>query len=516
MTTPEPLLDIALDLTASLSTEARYQRLVSAVRRIVPCDAAALLRREDQVLVPVAMEGFVPEASAWRFDSSEHPRLRAILESTTPVRFAAEDPRPDPYDGLVETESDHLPSIHSCMGCSLRVGGDLVGALTVDAIRPGAFDSVTDETMATLAALAAAAMRTAGLIDALEHLAERRGEVAKHLVAEALQRGGGDLIGRSEVMEHLRSEIGTVAGSDLTVLILGETGVGKELVARVLHARSARADRPLVYVNCAALPETIAESELFGHVRGAFTGATADRAGRFELADGGTILLDEVGELPISIQPKLLRVLQQGEIQRVGADRIHRVDVRVLAATNRDLAAEVKAGRFRPDLYHRLSVYPIRIPPLRERGGDVLLLAGHFLERARVRLGLAELRLTSAARDLLAQYGWPGNVRELEHMVLRSALKASAQKKDEGDAVEIDAEHVDILLASPAAQPAPARESDPRAPAESLAEQVAAFQRRVIAAKVAENGGNWSRAARALGVDRGNLHRLGKRLGLKD
>ena len=179
-----------------------------------------------------------------------------------------------------------------------------------------------------------------------------------------------------------------------------------------------------MHVNCAALPEALAESELFGHVRGAFSGAIAERAGRFEAAEGGTLFLDEVGELPLSIQAKLLRALQNGEIQRLGADRPRKVNVRIIAATNRNLKERVQEGSFRADLYHRLSVYPVPIPPLRERGNDVLLLAGFFLELNRARLGLRSLRLSVAAEDALHRYAWPGNVRELEHVVSRAALKA--------------------------------------------------------------------------------------------
>jgi anaerobic nitric oxide reductase transcription regulator len=179
----------------------------------------------------------------------------------------------------------------------------------------------------------------------------------------------------------------------LSVLITGETGVGKELVAEAIHLQSPRAQKPLISLNCAALPELLVESELFGHVKGAFSGAVNGRSGKFELADGGTIFLDEVGELPLPVQAKLLRVLQSGQLQRVGSDQEHHVDVRIIAATNRDLAEEVRVGRFRADLYHRLSVYPLRVPPLRERGRDVLLLAGFFLEENRARMGLRSLRL---------------------------------------------------------------------------------------------------------------------------
>jgi anaerobic nitric oxide reductase transcription regulator len=191
---------------------------------------------------------------------------------------------------------------------------------------------------------------------------------------EAIMQGS-EIIGASPVIRRLRREIDIVAGSDFSVLIHGETGTGKELVARAVHSTSPRRKEPIIYVNCAALPETLAEAELFGHVRGSFTGATGDRPGKFEVADEGTLFLNEVGELPLTVQPKLLRALQEGEIQRVGADRPIKVNVRLLAATNRDLAAEVAAGRFRADLFHRLNVFPLAVPPLRERGEDIALLA---------------------------------------------------------------------------------------------------------------------------------------------
>ncbi|MCA9516149.1 MAG: sigma 54-interacting transcriptional regulator, partial [Myxococcales bacterium] len=265
------LADVALDLTTSLDSSARYERLVAAVHRVVPCDAAALLRNEDGALVAIATEGLSPEALGRRFALADHPRLAAIVASRAPVRFAADDPRPDPYDGLVAGAPDLHPHVHACMGSSLYVGDELVGVLTVDALRPDAFGVVDDATFATFAALAAAAMRTAGLIDALERAVERRGRVAEHLVAAALQRHGGELVGPSEAMQALRRDVGLIARSGLTALVTGETGVGKELVARTLHRGSDRKDEPLVYVNCAALPESVAESELFGHVRGAFT-----------------------------------------------------------------------------------------------------------------------------------------------------------------------------------------------------------------------------------------------------
>ncbi|HEU4732150.1 MAG TPA: nitric oxide reductase transcriptional regulator NorR, partial [Kofleriaceae bacterium] len=412
----------------------------------------------------------------------------------------------DPFDGLFAADPDALAHAHACMGCPLIVEGEVTGVLTLDALAPNAFAAIADEHVAMMAALAGAAMRTAILIDAVEHAAARDHLVARQLVSDALSRGGGELLGQSPAMERIRHEIALLAGSDLTALITGETGVGKELVASSIHAQSQRRDHALIHVNCAALPEALAESELFGHVRGAFTGASDHRAGKFEVADGGTLLLDEIGELPLSIQPKLLRALQSGEVQRVGSDRMLRCDVRVIAATNRDLAEEVRAGRFRADLFHRVSVYPLHVPPLRERREDIPLLCGYFLDTARARLGLGQLRLTPEARARLHDHDWPGNVRELEHTLLRASLRASAGRRHE--TIVIDVAH--LALDTP---PAPSAAPE-RPPVGPLREAVDDFTRRLITGAVEQAGGNWAEAARRLGVQRSNLHRLASRLGL--
>jgi len=399
------------------------------------------------------------------------------------------------------------------MGAALRVEGELVGALTVDALQPGLFEAVDDDKFALFAALAAAALRTVGLIESLEHLAEKRGLVTEAIVAENLRTHGGEILGNSESMNRLRQEIKTVASSDLCVLIQGDTGTGKELVARSIHAESSRAHQALVHVNCAALPETIAESELFGHIKGAFTGATANRAGKFELADGGTLFLDEVGELSLSVQPKLLRALQFGEVQRVGQDKPQQVDVRVLAATNRDLAEEVRAGRFRPDLYHRLSVFPLRVAPLQERRDDIPLLAGHFLDRAAVKLGTHRARFTPDALQALVEYEWPGNVRELEHVVLRALLRASSVAGDE-KIVTVEADLLGMERRAPAASAGPVLDSVSIPLGLSLAEAVDDFKKSYLERTLAVCSGRWSEVARRLRLDRGNLYRLRKRLGL--
>jgi DNA-binding NtrC family response regulator len=232
------------------------------------------------------------------------------------------------------------------------------------------------------------------------------------------------IVGRSQVMQELMRQLDLVARSRSTVLIRGETGTGKELAARAVHDRSAQRQMPLIRVNCAAIPEQLLESELFGHVRGAFTGADSNRKGRFALADGGSILLDEIGSLGPSLQPKLLRVLQEREIEPLGADRPQKVDVRVIAATNRDLSRMVAEGAFQQDLYYRLSVIPIEIPPLRERREDIPLLVEHFLEKHSRRLGKPIDGIDPGALAVLVDYDWPGNVRELENAVERAVVLA--------------------------------------------------------------------------------------------
>jgi transcriptional regulator with GAF, ATPase, and Fis domain len=230
------------------------------------------------------------------------------------------------------------------------------------------------------------------------------------------------MIGSSPVMHRLRERIAQVAATDETVLISGESGTGKELVARSIHALSRRAKGPLVSLNCPVLSAQLTESELFGHKRGAFTGADTDRIGRFEAADGGSILLDEVTEIDLALQAKLLRVLQERSFERVGSCETVAVDVRVLATTNRDLTDEVSRGRFRADLYYRLAVVPIAVPPLRERAGDVFELADHFLREAGVRLNRGPFALEADAGELLSKYPWPGNVRELQNVITRACV----------------------------------------------------------------------------------------------
>ena len=235
------------------------------------------------------------------------------------------------------------------------------------------------------------------------------------------------MIGESDALKHVCFSIDQVAPTDTTVLILGETGTGKELVACAIHSRGPRSDRPLVKVNCSTLPSDLIESELFGHEKGAFTGATARQIGRFELADGGTIFLDEVGDLPLRLQPRLLRVLQEGEFERLGSGKTIKVEVRVIAATNRNLAEAMQRGRFRHDLYYRLNVYPITLPPLRERREDIPLLAEAFLQEASRRLGRFFDPISEEVMASLTRHEWPGNIRELKNVIDRAAVVSTGR-----------------------------------------------------------------------------------------
>lgn len=508
------LLPLVADLSRELPESERYRRLLQAMRALLPCDAAALLRLDGDWLVPLAVDGLSTDTLGRRFKISEHPRFAVLLSQPGPTRFASDSELPDPYDGLVDGLSGHL-QVHDCMGCPLFIDDRPWGLLTLDALDPERFGRVELDALQAFASLAAATVNAAERIERLALRAEDAHQRAE-LYRQASGQQHREMIGQSKSHKRLVEEIQLVGGSDLTVLITGETGVGKELVAQAIHAACTRADKPLISLNCAALPETLVESELFGHVRGAFTGALNERRGKFELANGGTLFLDEVGELSLSVQAKLLRVLQSGQLQRLGSDKEHQVDVRLIAATNRDLAEAVRNRRYRADFYHRLSVYPLHVPALRERGRDVLLLAGYFLEHNRSRMGLGSLRLNSDAQAALLAYAWPGNVRELEHLIGRSALKALGNCHDRPKILSLSAADLDLPSASANALPTPAAPppSMPQAVGD-LRQATEHYQRQVIAACLERHQHNWAGAARELGLDRANLGRMAKRLGLK-
>ena len=325
----------------------------------------------------------------------------------------------------------------------------------------------------------------------------RARELSRALAAELGTRGR--LVGSSSALDEVRALIDQVAGTDARVLITGESGTGKELVAAAIHESSPRRGEPFVRVNSAAIPRELVESEMFGHEKGAFTGAHERRRGRFELADGGTLFLDEIGDLGAGAQSKLLRALETGMIERVGGRQPVKVDVRVIAATNRDLQQAIADGAFREDLYYRLNVIPLRVPPLRDRLGDVPELTAHFLAQLRVRHGLESPVLEEDAIAAMQRYHWPGNVRELANLCERLAILYPGRS--------IGAAEVGVLLGASAAP----LEDDA---AHSLAERLDSFERRIITREIEAAGGSIAEAARRLQTDRANLYRRMRRLGL--
>lgn len=348
-------------------------------------------------------------------------KVGRIAETGVPLESLDLGSRPD---WIADPDWIRAQRIVSFAGEPLVFRDRVLGVLAVFAR-----DSVGDSCLEWLRMIAshlAAAIANAQALAEIESLKKQLEQENEYLREEVGQGGPfGELVGHSPALQSVGRQIELVAPTDSAVLILGESGTGKELVAREIHRRSRRADRPLIKVNCAAVPRELYESEFFGHAKGAFTGALRDRAGRFELAHGGTLFLDEVGEIPLDLQAKLLRVLQEGELERVGEERTRKVDVRVIAATNRNLKSEADAGRFRQDLYYRLSVFPIELPPLRSRVDDIPLLAEHILVRLKRKLGRPRLRLTLANVQELQRYDWPGNVRELQHVLERAAIVAA-------------------------------------------------------------------------------------------
>ena len=330
----------------------------------------------------------------------------------------------------------------------LRFRGKMIGVLAVFTREPLSPERVAWLGLfANQAAFAIANARDLEEITRLKARLELENEYLRDEVRAA--HGFGDIVGASEPLRKTLDQVALVGPADSTVLITGESGTGKELIARAIHERSRRRDRPMIRVNCGSIPRELFESEFFGHVKGSFTGAVRDRIGRFQLADGGTLFLDEIGEIPLDLQSKLLRVLQEGMFERVGDERTRRVDVRLVAATNRDLRAEAAAGRFREDLYYRLSVFPIHLAPLRDRADDIPLLAEHFLRETCRRLAVPPVQLKNRHVAALRAHSWPGNVRELQNAVERAVIRAQSGPLE-----------FELLRASPLAEDAPPREQE--------------------------------------------------------
>ncbi|MGE0416089.1 MAG: sigma 54-interacting transcriptional regulator [Acetobacteraceae bacterium] len=430
---------------------------------------------------------------------------------------------------------DHLTRTRteSILTCPLRSNDDVtVGVLELINVRAPDGTPATKDDLETLEPLLRAfAYQAAIIISNIALLERNRALVAEldannqHLTREnrrlreqtisVASRANG-LIAQSPAMKSVLELVGKVADSHVTVLVLGETGTGKEVISRLLHATSGRRDKPFIAQNCAAMPADLLESELFGHRKGAFTGAIADKQGLFAAADGGVLFLDEIGDLPLGLQSKLLRVLQDGEVRPLGATTGQRHDVRVIAATNVDLKSRVADGRFREDLFYRISVFPIVLPPLRQRPDDIAALAEHFLAEFRQHRGTPTIRITPEAQTLLRQYPFPGNVRELRNIMERAAILAPP-----GAPISIEDLPPELVPGQPSDSPAAAAaptaavgmasfDTDPGL----LRNDMQRFEARAIAQALESNGGNRTRAARALGLSRRTLQEKISRYGL--
>jgi two-component system response regulator AtoC len=436
----------------------------------------------------------------------------ALLEAE-PFHLVVSDLMMPAVDGmaLLRWCTDHLPGLPVIL---ITAHGTVDSAVT--ALKHGAFDYVTKPFDRD----------------------ELHGLITKALATEAANarrvapEPGADLgmVGRSRPMREVYAMVDRVAPSPTTVLITGESGTGKELVARALHERSSRARGPFIRINCGAIPENLFEAELFGFEKGAFTGAAAAKPGRFELAHGGTLFLDEIGELPLEMQVKLLRALQEGTIDRVGGIRTIEVDVRVVAATNVDLADAVERGVFRKDLFWRLNVIPLRLPPLRARPEDIPLLAEHFLKRFNERLGRKLLGISDEAMDALLRHPWPGNIRELENLMERVVLLCDGDRIEPADLPELaphpadgtqedvalDPDPDDDALDDPSTEPESTEELDRLGLKEYVRVHTMKLERARIQRVLASVNGNVTRAAQRLGISRKSLQTKMKDYGLRE
>ncbi|HVO23229.1 MAG TPA: sigma 54-interacting transcriptional regulator [Candidatus Margulisiibacteriota bacterium] len=385
----------------------------------------------------------------------------------------------------------------------LRTQRGIIGVIECINKRAGAFIQADLTFLEALAGSIAVAIDNARLYQTLKLSEARlRDEVALLERERHVLTRFSEVVGKGQAMEKVFRLVESAIGSPITVLLQGETGSGKEVIARAIHFHSPRKDKPFVAVNCGAFPETLLESELFGYRKGAFTGANTDKRGLFDVADGGSMFLDEIGDTPPPMQAKLLRVLERGEFLPVGATEVHRVDTRVISATNKDLLGEVRAGRFREDLYYRLSAFPIRVPPLRERREDIALLAAHFLKQLAQKWGRREVAVAPDAMECLVRYPWPGNVRELEHELERALTLA-------GDAPTLCPVHFSDRVLAAATGAGRVRLAG------SLKQARDRFERDYIAHVLRIESGNVSHAARTLGISRVMLQRKMKDFGLR-
>jgi len=425
-----PSVDLTHDLSELAALAARVESVDELLRRgldwlarVAPYDLATVFTLDGGRLLARAARGPLASEEVRRHELqlADFPTIREALETRRARAFTEADHAHgdgDPFDGVLD-----LPDGHSCMVVPLWAGEKAFGVLTLDRRVCEPYPPSVVSLVEVYGQILALAIQNAQERDAFDRLHQQDHEHAKLLESERLGGSEGILeTSRSPAVREVARRARQVAEANTPVLILGETGTGKERLAHAIHRWSTRAEQPFVTINCAAIPHGLLESELFGHVKGAFTGATRDRPGRFQMANGGTLLLDEIGELPLELQPKLLRALQEGRFEAVGSDRTVKADVRVLAATHVDLAKAIRERRFREDLYYRLSVFPLHLPPLRERMEDLPRLCAFLLEEQARRTGRRGMRVSAEGLARLAAYDWPGNLRELANVLERATI----------------------------------------------------------------------------------------------
>ncbi len=472
------LIEASTAINASLDPRSTLQAIARSAATVMNAEASSVLlldRRRNKLIFTASVGGGGESLIGEEFDA-DLGIAGQIASTGQPVLITDVQSHEHWFKGI---DDQSQFATRSMVAAPLVHQDEIIGVVEVlNPTREEAFCEQDLELIQIFANLAASGAVNSQRYEKLR--IENRG------LREALE-SRDNIVGQSEALRHVLDLGMRVAKSNATVLLLGETGTGKEVMAKAIHKASPRADKPCVAINCAALPETLLESELFGHEAGAFTGAVSRKLGRFELADGGTLFLDEIGDLSPAIQIKLLRVLQEREFVRVGGTKTVACDVRILAATNRDLQAAIKEGTFREDLYYRLNVFPITLPPLRQRREDIPLLVEHFTQRASIELNMPRPSISDAAMSSLASYNWPGNIRELQNVIERAVLMA--------DGKSIDTGHLPRELVGNSVE-APAEEGD---------SSLWGYEKAMIVKALQENNWNQSQAARALGISRDNL-----------
>jgi Nif-specific regulatory protein len=463
------------------------RRLLELILEVIPAERGAIILSRERFGLSDPFVGF-DRADGWLDDFRVS---RTVIERVRRDRVAIMSNDVADHQPFRKATSLALRQIQSLLAVPIALDDQLLGVIYLDSAEMDfRFEEDHLQLLTAIASIAAVAFDNVGQVEWLENEARRlRDEISLN----------HDLIGESAAMQAVYQTLAKVAPSDSTVLLRGESGTGKEMVARAIHLGSPRADLPFIAINCAGLSDTLLESDLFGHEKGAFTGAVAQKKGKFEIADGGTVFLDELGELPLPLQAKLLRALQTREFERVGGTRKIKVDIRIIAATNRDLEAAIKDGGFRADLYYRLNVVSITLPPLRDRRDDIPLLAQYFATKFGQRCNRHIKGLTTATRALLINYDWPGNVRELENAIERAVVLGATDfilPEDLPDALHETSAPPDV---TPAIYHSATREA----------------KKQIVLQALEESGGNFTQAAKQLGIHPNNLHRLVRNLGLK-